>query len=279
MFRGIFKDDVKEIMSMKKKLLAIALVAMMGMTACGKSESKDEGKSDTKTETTTEAETTTEEDTTEAEETTEEETEEDTTSAEMPEYDEFKLVDGLSENYIDFDNRAFAYDEKIYKLGESTLQDLIDGGIPFDEGDLNNIDNNVNSNYETSTYTVDINDYTSLQFKFMNATDAGKKEKECPLSYVRWSTIYTPHDDYPEDINRESIELINDCAKHVGFSFPLTLTKSELLEKAPEDAEADDYGTVECKKKSDVYIGSSGYRFSFDKDTEQLKDVSITWMP
>lgn len=267
---------------MKKQLLAIALVAMMGLTACGESESSNKDKSDKKEAETTTVVETTEKKTTETEEetTTEASSEEETTtSAAAPEYDEFKLVDGLGDKYVDFDNRAFAYDGKVYKLGEATLQDLIDGGIPFDKNDLNNIDNNVNSNYETSTYTVQINDYTSLQFQFINATDEGKKEKECPVSYVRWATIYTPHADYSESINNETIANLNDCAKHVGFSFPLTLKKDELLEKAPDGAEADDYGNVEYKIKSERYLGTSGYRFTFDTDSDQMRYVSITWMP
>lgn len=45
--------------------------------------------------------------------------------------EEFVPVAGLSENYADLENRSFAYNGQIFTLGESTLQDLIDGGFPF----------------------------------------------------------------------------------------------------------------------------------------------------
>ena len=270
---------------MKKKLIAIALVSMLGLTACGNSESSKNEKSEkTAAETTTQAET--EEETTEAdaeaETTTEAESEAETTteeSAELPEYSEFKLVDGLSENYADLDNRAFAYEGKVYKLGEVTLQELIDAGLPFKESHLNNKDNNINKNHETSAYDVELNDYSTVQLTFINQTDSNLTEKECLLSEVRWYIIYTPHDDYQESLNKEIIEKLNDCSEKIGFSFPLTLKKDELLEKCPEPTDSNDYGNVEYKVKSEVYMGSSGYSFSFDNDNDQLKSVTITWLP
>ena len=68
----------------------------------------------------------------------------------LPVYDDFTLEQGLSEKYADMDNRSFVYNGTKLILGESTLKDLIDAGIPFDESDLNNSGNNVNVNYETA---------------------------------------------------------------------------------------------------------------------------------
>ena len=199
---------------MKKKLLAIALVAMMGLTACGKSESSEKSEKK-KTETTTEAETTTEEETTEAETTTTEEatTEAVTTTEKSDEKDEDKdkdekksdpkPVEGLSENYADLDNRSFAYDGKVFTVGENTLQDLVDAGVPFKESDAANFDNNVNKNHSTAWYSIKISDYSSLQFQFSNYTDSNLKEKECVLSYARWFTIYTPLSTFEEDRNKD----------------------------------------------------------------------------
>lgn len=192
---------------------------------------------------------------------------------------EFTPVAGLSETYADLENRCFAYDGKIYTLGESTLQDLIDGGIPFDEDELNNAGNNVNSNYETDRYTVDINNYASMQFSFINITESNLTEAECLLSLVRWCPLYVPQAEYEDSMNEEIISSINDAASHVCFSFPLTLTKEQLLENSSDATEVDEYNNVRYRIDSDVYMGDSGYSFKFNKKTNQLEDINISWLP
>lgn len=277
---------------MKRKLLAIALVAMMGLTACGKSESSEKEKSDKKeTETTTEAETTTEEETTEAETTTTAEevtTEAETTTEKADDADkdkdekksDSKPVEGLSEKYADLDNRSFAYNGKVFTVGVNTLQDLVDAGVPFKESDAANFDNNVNKNHSTAWYTIDISKYSHIQFEFGNYTDGNLKEKECVLSYARWYTIYTPRADFEEDRNKEIVADLEDAAKVVKFSFPITMTKADLLANSPEPTEEkESMNSVLYKVDSTVYYGSSGYEFQFEKDSNQLKEVYITWLP
>lgn len=268
---------------MNKKLLAAAATAAMllSMTACGSKESSDSSVSET--EQVTEAETTVE--ATEAEEETEAATEEesaeesgDETEFEVPTV-EFTPVEGLSENYADLEKRCFAYDGTIYTLGESTLQDLIDGGIPFSEDELNNVGNNVNKNYETASYTVRINDYVTMQFSFMNNTDSNITEAECLLSYVRWYVLYVPQPDYEQERNDEITSSISDAAKKICFSFPLTLTKEQLLENNSDTTEEDEYNNVKYRIDSEVYYGNSGYNFEFNKTTNQLEEVSISWLP
>ena len=195
------------------------------------------------------------------------------------EYYDFKLSDGLSEKYVDFDNRSFVYEGKLYKLGETTLQDLIDGGLPFDEKELKNADNNVNPNYETARYTLDINDLTFIQLVFVNQTDESIPEKDCLLSSVRWNILYVPHDDYQDSLVEQIVGSINDCAEHISFSFPYYLTKDKLLDQCPDPTKNDEYGNVSYMVSSEVYMASSGYSFQFDKDTNQLKDVTISWIP
>ena len=46
----------------------------------------------------------------------------------VPIQEDFTPVEGLSDKYVDFENRSFAYNGKVFKLGESTLKNLIDGG-------------------------------------------------------------------------------------------------------------------------------------------------------
>lgn len=273
---------------MKTKALIIAMAVMLSLTACGTTENSENSESDTVQ--TTEAETTAADESEEVtepaeeiatEEVTEEVTEEETTeeSVAVTEPVEFVAVEGLSENYADLEKRCFAYDGQIFTLGESTLQNLIDSGIPFSESELNNAGNNVNKNYETGSYTVKINDYVSFQLSFMNTTDTNITEAECLLSSVRWYTLYVPNPDYDESMNEEIISNLNDASGHICFSFPLTLTKEQLLENNSETTEEDDYNNVKYKVSSEVYMGKSGYSFSFNKDTNQLKEVNISWLP
>lgn len=191
----------------------------------------------------------------------------------------FTPVEGLSEDYADLEKRCFAYKGQIFTLGESTLQDLIDGGIPFNENELNNIGNNVNRNYETARYTVEINDYVSMQFSFINITESNISEAECLLHRVRWYSIFVPQPDYGDSMNEEIIESISDAQNQVCFSFPLTLTKEQLLENNGNATEIDEYNYVKYLIDSEVYMGNSGYNFKFNKGTNQLVDVTISWLP
>lgn len=269
---------------MNKIFIAVAMAAVLGLTACGSPTSSAPSETATASPEQTVSAETDETSTETVEEASEPSAiEEPETSAESEAASkapaEFVPVAGLSETFADLNDRSFAYEGKIYKLGETTLQDLIDGGLPFDQSDLNNIDNNVNSNYETSRYNAPINDYNSLQFAFLNSTDGSLTEKECVLSSVRWFTLYVPHDDYQESMNQEINDNLADCAEHLCFSFPLTLTKDQLLANSPDPTEQDEYGNVKYTMDSEVYMGSSGYTFKFDKETDQLKEVSTTWLP
>ncbi len=278
---------------MKNKALFIALAALLSLTGCGtnKNTSSSEKESSSAVEETT-AETSEEETTAESAETTEAETEtatEETTESNGGDYAAltaepiyFELVDGLSEKYVDFENRSFAFDGKVYTLGVDTLQTLIDGGIPFEESELNNKDNNVNQNRGSSRYTVRINDRVSMQLEFINTTDGPISEKECLLYQIRCYTMYVPKPEYDETnegFNAEIVDGLNDAAHHICLSFPLDLKKDDLLEKCPDATKVDEFNNVEYKVDSTVYMGGSGYNFSFDNDTNQFKEVYINWLP
>ena len=143
---------------MRKSIIAAALVAsVLSITACGPTENVDVAEENyDAAEETTVAETT--EETTEAttEETTAETTTEATTTVVTTEVtttaettvsavtevsgeaekkdektEEFKTAEGFSSVYADLDNRAFGYNGKVLRLGESTFQDLVDAGVPF----------------------------------------------------------------------------------------------------------------------------------------------------
>lgn len=276
-------------MKVKKIMLAGLIVIAMNcsLIACGKEEKEAlQDSSEPKTENTEPAEETNSTEESSLEDSnretgaeSNEESSEAPTEFAIPIQENFTPVEGLSDKYIDFENRSFAYNGKVFKLGESTLKDLIDGGIPFDESDLNNKGNNVNKNYESSRYTVNINDYVSMQFKFVNITGDSLTEEECLLSYVRICYLYVPQPDYDAEMNAKITEDILDAANMVCFSFPATLTKEQLLENNSEGSEQDEYNNVDYKTDSEVYMGSSGYHFKFNKTTNQLVDMTMDWLP
>lgn len=277
-----------------RKGTAVALAAMlMCLTACGQSDKNDSDSEEKKSvQTTTTAATENSDESIDNGDTAPSESEQAVSESESDassaaesaatesaaEAEEFVPVEGLSEKYGDLDNRSFAYEGKVYKLGESTLKDLIDGGVPIDENDLNNKDNNVNANYETDTYGMDINDFVSMQFKFVNITEEPQKAEDCLLSYVSYITIYVPHDDYEESLNEEIRANIADASQHVCFSFPLTLTREQLIENNGEYTEMEER-FVNYSLDSEVYMATRGYHFGFEKDAELLKDVTISWLP
>lgn len=277
-------------MKIKKIMLAGLIVMAMNFSliACSK---EDKGalqeSSEQKTENTNPAEETgsTEESALEdsnmetGAENSNEESSEAPTEFAVPIQEDFTPVEGLSDKYVDFENRSFAYNGKVFKLGESTLKDLIDGGIPFDESDLNNKGNNVNKNYESSRYTADINNYVFMQFKFVNITGDTLTEEDCLLSYVRINYLYVPQPNYDDEMNATITENILDAANTVCFSFPVTLTKEQLLENNSEGAEQDEYNNVDYNIDSEVYLGSSGYHFEFDKTTNQMNEMTMDWLP
>lgn len=262
-------------------LAFIMAAAICGLTACGGNGKETDGNEVSESEAVqiTEDETEPAAPETEIETESDEEIPEEAAAVTETESEEFIPVAGLSENYADLENRCFAYNGQIFTLGESTLQDMIDAGIPFDDGDLNNAGNNVNSNYETSRYNVEINNYAHMQFTFINTTENSLTEAECPLSLVRWYTIYVPNPDYEDSLNEEITGLIRDAGNYVCFSFPLTLTKEQLLENNNDATEIDEYNKVSYKIDSEVYMGNSGYTFKFNRDTDQLEDVTVSWLP
>lgn len=277
-------------MKVKKGMLAGLIVIMLSFSfaACGKEE-KDaaEGAPEQiteETEATEETQTPGETETTESgsssqQDSDREEEGEVLTDFAIPVQENFTPVEGLSDNYADLENRSFAYSGTVFTLGESTLQDLIEGGIPFEENDLNNKGNNVNKNYETSTYTARINDYVTMQFRFINTTGDSMTEEECPLSYVRIFYLYVPQPDYDAEMNAEITENILDAANTICFSFPVTLTKEQLLENNSENAELGERNYVNYYIDSEIYMGSSGYHFKFNDTTNQLEEMSISWLP
>jgi hypothetical protein len=215
---------------------------------------KDEDDKDETTEATTEE--ATEATTEEATEATTEEVEDSTSVEESTETESEELsnVEGLSEIYADLDNRSFSVNGKVYTVGVSTLQDMIDDGVVFDEGDIANASNNLNPNYQSQGFNINLDDYYFVKLYTSNFTEENQTAASCPITQVY----------LPVNLDKNNEILV--------FAFPLTITEEELRENSGEPTEYSEYisddgnyikHTLEYTRESDVYFGDSGYTFEF----------------
>lgn len=172
----------------------------------------------------------------------------------------------LGDTWVNLDNRSFAVNGTVYTLGVSTLQDMIDGGVPFDEEDIANANNNLNSNTESQNFSIVLGEYYNAQVAVINTTEENKTMAECPIS-----SIYLPVD----------LEESNDI---LTFAFPLTMTEDDLLAQAGEPTSKDSYSadsdyvmnTYEYKVESENYYRETGYKFEFTNGV--LSYVTINWI-
>jgi hypothetical protein len=249
---------------MKKLIIAAAaLVAMLSFTSCGET-GTSEKTSEKAPEVTIASDTAEEEQATQAAANEETVTEEETTEAvtEMP------VPTELSTKYADLDNRSFKYNGKLFVLGVSTLQDVLDEGaelvetldchegLDFDkkwdhdfEGDLFN-----------DTLKYKIKD-TSVMMKFAKLTSEPIAMRDCVLVDI------SGRDDFPDEFE---------------FSFDKSLTVEELLSNSGEQTSFGDdsyakryYYEVDSEKYPNH---RSGYEFTFYYDGK-LISVWITWLP
>lgn len=239
-------------MKKNSKLLAGLLIMVMSIMMIGGCGAKKEESKPVEGEVQQEKDTT---EPTEEEEVKEEESEEPAT----PSAD-------LGDTWVNLDNRSFAVNGTVYTLGVSTLQDMIDGGVPFDEEDIANANNNLNSNTESQNFSIVLGEYYNAQVAVINTTEENKTMAECPIS-----SIYLPVD----------LEESNDI---LTFAFPLTMTEDDLLAQAGEPTSQDSYSsgsdytmnTYEYKVESENYYRETGYKFEFTNGV--LSYVTINWI-
>ncbi len=172
-----------------------------------------------------------------------------------------------SGNYVDLNNMQFTINDKTYTLGKTTLQELIDDGVPFREDDLANANNNLNKNSQSQGFRIELAEYWTAQVFALNDTDGNKSAAECYINEV-----YLPvHQDKTQNI--------------LSFAFPLNVTMDDLKANAGEPTEVKHFDgeegyytdTLEYTTKSTKYYGDSGYTFEFTKD--ELKYVTIEYLP
>lgn len=172
--------------------------------------------------------------------------------------------------YVNFEKMHFWINGTEFVLGETTLQDMIDSGVvPFRESDLEDAQNNLKKNYQSSGFRIDLDKYWSAQVYVLNDTDAGKPINECYIN-----EIYLPnHPDETQTI--------------LTFDFPLNMTMDDLKANAGEP-DPDNYrhydgdngyysDTFKYTKASTKYYSNSSFNFEFTKGN--LSYVTLTYMP
>lgn len=171
----------------------------------------------------------------------------------------------LGEQYVDLENRIFAIDGKSYTLGKSTLQEMIDNGVTFDEEDIKNAGNNLNKNHESESFAIHLGKSQVAQVRVINNTDESQKIVDCKLAQIYFPVV--------EDRDQDVLQ----------FAFPLTLSIEELKANAGEPTNQSNRDTengehsdkLEYKVDSEKYYGTSGYTFEFMNG--KLRYVTINY--
>lgn len=262
---------------MKRKIVMLALVAVLALSACGRSNrvKNNGGNKSTSAENIN--------------------GQESGNAFKTKSYKSARDVEGVSDKYVDFDNMSFAYHGKLYTLGKSTLQDLIDDGTAdFNELAKSHFDDMVEPGERKPEYFhpyVEQMQFvgTGLHVAVYNPTDKSIPARDCVLCRVVIDIVAYPGQDRDhgdckdiftdEEENKQFEDYLDRLADEVRFSFPYTLQEDELTESFPEYEREFELGTnVILYMKNEDF----GYRFEFDKNKDnrdQLMGWSIYWIP
>ena len=257
-----------------KKITAILLAGVMAfsLASCslpgGKRDRDDDDERVERTED-EETEKTTKETT---EETTSEETTEETTTTESETEATEAKREAFSGKVVDFDDMHFYVKGKKYTLGKSTLQEMIDDGVPFEESDLKKVDQKIKKNQRqlTGGFRIRLDKFWSALVYVMNVEDGEKTLAE--------SVIYR--------ISVPSLDQNYKNEAELTFDFPLNMTMDELVKNAGEPEEGnkkhtdgDNYHTdsFAYKQKSKKFLGSKAFNFEYKNDV--LNKVELDYIP
>ena len=169
---------------------------------------------------------------------------------------------------VNFDEMNFYVNGKKFTLGQSTLHDMIDAGVPFESSDIENAGNNVKSNSESDTFRIVIDEYYYARVYFMNDTEEGRPASECFVHEI-------------------SLTIKDEPQSVVTFDFPVTITMDELIANSGDPNEdifhyeSDDgtyiSDTVKYSKDSEKYYNKNYYQFEFVNG--KLDSLYITYIP
>ena len=248
---------------MKKQILAAAIVAMLGLTACDEAE-KSEKSSEKATEATTAAEVTTEAATVEA-------TTEAATEAAVP--------TELSDKYADLDNRSFKYNGKMFTLGVSTLQDFLDAGAELEPEKSTSADANYDKHfkeffvgqypYGSAEYRLKTENYQEIYLYFINPNSSQENKQDNDI-LLRECTLGKIHVKKAGDGT-----VIPD---NFEFAFDNSLTADSLIANSGEPTYQEYSSDYNYMVVSDKFTSfDSGYMFSIVNDS--LSSFIISWIP
>ena len=257
----------------KTKITALILAGCMALsfTACSASNKRDRDDDDKRVETTTEEETTTTKETTE--ETTEETTTEATTEATSEETSATSPArEAFKGKVVDFADMHFSINGKTYTLGKTTLQEMIDDGVPFAESDIKHASDDMKKNARSLTgFKITLDKFWSAQVGVMNLSDSAKPMSECVICSIRVPSLESHYNN----------------GANLAFDFPMDITMEELAANAGEPKGDDkkhtesDNGrytdTYTYKQKSKKYLGNKSYEFEFKNG--EISRISINYIP
>ena len=172
--------------------------------------------------------------------------------------------------YVNFDEMNFYINGKKYTLGKTTLQDLVDDGVPFEDGESDNFSNNVKSHYQSGYIKIKLDAKSCYCWiEVFNETDSGKPMNECYVNQILFK--------YLSDEGRKQTM--------VSFDFPLTLTIDELKANSGEptekpyhyDTEKNTYDTLGWTKKGTKFYNSNRIEFSFKNNV--FEEINMTYIP
>ena len=173
---------------------------------------------------------------------------------------------------VDFDDMHFYVNGKKYTLGQVTLQEMIDDGVPFEEKDLKNASETLKKNSQSfGGFRINLEKFWSAQVSVMNLSDSDKPMSECIVYKISIADLKNEHNSEVE----------------FGFDFPMTLTMEELIacEGKPEEKgiyhfDGDDGYYVDkytYSKSSELYYGSKDFVFEFQKGV--LERIVLEYIP
>lgn len=265
-----------------KKIMALLLAGsmVMSLAACTPKVDRDieddkqvEESETTEEETTKEETTTTEEETTTEETTSEETTSEETTSEESKESETASAKSGsFKGKIVDFKDMHFYVNGKKYTLGKTTLQEMIDDGVPFSEKSIKNASQEMKKNSQSlNGFSIELDKFWSAQIYVMNLSSSAKPMNQC--------VIYK--------ISLPSIDSHYKNGANLSFDFPIEITQEEVIANAGEPKKGNkthyegDNGyytdTYRYTEKSKKYLGSKEYSFEFKKG--EISRILISYMP
>lgn len=169
--------------------------------------------------------------------------------------------------WIDFNDIHFYVNGYKVTLGKTTLQDMIDAGVPFEEEDLANANNNIKPNYESDTFSIPLGEYWSANVSFGNYTENNISTKDAVICYLGY---------YTRDDEKQNI---------VTFDFPDTMDIDTLLANAGEPTETRVYDEdpkyvskyFVYEQDSTMYYGNFGYEFYFMNGN--LDSITLDYLP